>query len=542
MASAPVQFQAERQRYLQRMEDARRAGQIDLAFRIADEAVSKGYEDGALLSHAAYHRLNFGDVQGALALAERAKKAAPRDVNALNVLGLCLQKLARHEEAIAAFNAAIRISPTAVAPHFNKACSLEETKELSAARAEFERTIALEPAHPDALAHLASLTAQRGAMQKAREYGERALRFNPNQPIATLAVAVADVEDRQYEAAQRRLVPVFRNPELSVLGRALANGLMGDTFDGLGKIDEAFAAYSASAAIFNSLYRQKAESDETGWERVRRLAGFFRALSDDEWRAPDDGGESPVGTHIFLVGFPRSGTTLLENVLGSHPDIETMEEIECLNETAADFIRPREGLRRLAAMSAGELEPYRKDYWRRVSETGLDLKKPIFIDKMPFYSIVQGAIAKLFPRAKILFALRDPRDVVLSCFRRRLSMYEMTTLEGVARYYDGVMTLSDVFRGKLALPVFDLRYESVVADFEGELRKVCEFLGVEWDEKMRDFTARAARRPINTPSAAQISRGLYSQGVAHWRKYEKHLAPVLPMLDPWVKRFGYPES
>ena len=81
-----------------------------------------------------------------------------------------------------------------------------------------------------------------------------------------------------------------------------------------------------------------------------------------------------------------------------------------------------------------------------MSETGLNLKKPIFIDKMPFYSVVQGAIAKLFPRAKILFALRDPRDVVLSCFRRRLAMYEMTTLEGAARYYDGVMTLSDVYR------------------------------------------------------------------------------------------------
>jgi tetratricopeptide (TPR) repeat protein len=542
MASAPVQFQAERQRYLQRMDDARRAGQIDLAFRIADEAVSRGFEDGVLLAHAAYNRLNLGDVAGALALAERAKQQAPRDVNVLNVLGLSLAKLGRHQEAVNAFNVAIRASPASVAPHFNKACSLEEMKELTAARAEFERVIALQPAHPDALAHLASLTAQRGAMKKAREYAERALRYNPNQPIATLAVAVADVEDRQYEAAQRRLFPVFRNPELSVLGRALANGLVGDTFDGLGKVDEAFSAYSASAAIFNGLYRAKAESDEASSDRLARFAEFFRALPDNGWRAPDNGGESPVGTHVFLVGFPRSGTTLLENVLGSHPGIETMEETECLNATAADFVRPRDGMHRLAAMSAAGLEPYRKDYWRRVSETGLNLKKPIFIDKMPFYSIVQGAIAKLFPRAKILFALRDPRDVVLSCFRRRLTMYEMTSLQGAARYYDGVMTLSDVYRRKLALPVFDLRYENVVADFEGEFRKVCEFIGVEWDEKMRDFTARAARRPINTPSAAQVSRGLYSQGVAHWRKYAKHLEPVMPVLEPWVKRFGYPES
>lgn len=541
MASAPVQFQAERQRYVQRVQDAARMGQIDTAFRIADEAVARGFEDGYLLSHAAYHHLNTGDVEGAFALAERAKVHAPRDVNVLNVLGLCHQKLGRQQEALSAYNAAIRISPTTVAPHYNKACLLEDMKENSAARAEFERVIALQPAHFDALARLASLTVQRGAMQKAREHAERALRYNPNQPIANLVVAVSDVEDRNYDAAQRRLFPLFHNPELSIPGQALAHGLVGDTFDGLGKTDDAFAAYSNSAAIFHGIYRKVMESEETGWQRVERLANFFGALGDEEWRAPDDGGKSPVGTHVFLVGFPRSGTTLLENVLGSHPDIETMEEIECLNETAEDFMRKKDGMHRLANMSAAELEPYRQDYWRRVSATGLNLKKPVFIDKMPFYSVVQGCIAKLFPRAKILFALRDPRDVVLSCFRRRLAMYEMTTLEGAARYYDGVMTLSQVFRQKLALPVFDLRYENVVSDFENELRRVCDFIGVEFDEKMRDFTKRAATRPINTPSAAQVSRGLYSQGIAQWRKYEKHLAPVLPMLEPWVQRFGYGE-
>ncbi len=399
MASAP--FENQRQHYVQLLENALRAGRIGQAFQIADEAVSKGFEDSKFLSHAAYNRLNLGDVPAALALAERAREQTPRDVNVLNVLGLCLTKLGRFQDAVNVFNAAIRASPTTVAPHYNKACALEDMKENTAARVEFERTIALQPAHPDALARLASLTVQRGAMKKAREYAERALRLDPKQPIATLAVAVSDVEDRQTEAAQRRLFPLFRNPELSVLGRALAHGLIGDTFDGLNNPDEAFAAYSASAAIFHGLYRPKAESDEIGWERAERLAHYFSALDDDAWRAPDDGGESPVGTHVFLVGFPRSGTTLLENVLGSHPDIETMEEIECLNETVADFMRARDGMERLAAMSSVELEPYRRDYWRRVADAGLNLKKPILIDKMPFYSVVQCAIAKLFPRAKI---------------------------------------------------------------------------------------------------------------------------------------------
>ena len=173
-----------------------RAGQIDLAFQIADEAVSKGFEDG---SAACRMPLTTGSISAMLPARLRSPNAprevAPRDVNVLNVLGLSLAKLGRHQDAVNVFNAAIRAAPTAVAPHYNKACSLEELKEVTAARAEFERTIALQPAHPDALAHLASLTAQRGAMKKAREYGERALRYNP-QPA--------------HRHARRRRRPMWR--------------------------------------------------------------------------------------------------------------------------------------------------------------------------------------------------------------------------------------------------------------------------------------------------------------------------------------------
>jgi len=530
----------ERDRYVRAVEDAVRAGNTMQAWRVADEAVRKGFEEPILLSHAAYFHLDRGDTAGARDLAEKTLKRAPRDVAALNVLGLSLSKLGEKEQALKTFDAALRAAPGTAALYFNKGCVLEDLKNTVAARAAMERAIALQPAHPEALAHLASLTAQRGAMAKARDYARRALAYDPRQPVALLAVTVADIEDRAFERARQRLAQIMRHPELSPIGLALAHGLMGDALDGLGKQDEAFAAYTMSASIFHSLYRQKAEAKETGWERVERFAEYFREIPRGAWqRAGAKDRFSPVGSHVFLVGFPRSGTTLLENVLGSNPGIETMEEVECLIETAETFIRPRDGLDKLAAASEDELDRYRKAYWRRVKDTGVDLNRPVFIDKMPFYSVVLCAIAKLFPDARILFALRDPRDVVLSCFRRRLAMYELTSLEGAARYYDGVMTLADVYRGMLDMPVYDLRYETVVADFEAELIRVCGFLGVEYSESMRDFTRRAERRPINTPSAAQIARGLYRHGVEQWRAYEAGLKPVLPVLEPWARRFGY---
>ena len=157
-----------------------------------------------------------------------------------------------------------------------------------------------------------------------------------------------------------------------------------------------------------------------------------------------------------------------------------------------------------------------------------------------------GLIARLFPRAKILLALRDPRDVVLSCFRRRFAMnagmYEFTSLEGAAAYYGAVMRLMEIYREKLALDLIEARHERLVADFDGEVRRVCDFLGLEFRDEMRAFAARARSQNIDTPSGAQVARGLSPEGLDHWRCYAPQLQPVLAWLAPFVTQFGYPES
>jgi len=165
---------------------------------------------------------------------------------------------------------------------------------------------------------------------------------------------------------------------------------------------------------------------------------------------------------------------------------------------------------------------------------------------MPLNSVFLPLIAKLFPQAKIILALRDPRDVVLSCFRRRFGlnpgMYEFTTLETSAAYYARVMRLIGIYRGKLALDLVETRHESLVSDFENEVRKLCGFLDLPWHEEMRSFAGRAAAQNIDTPSSAQVARGLSDAGLAQWRRYSRELTLVLPMLAPFVRQFGYPES
>jgi hypothetical protein len=121
-------------------------------------------------------------------------------------------------------------------------------------------------------------------------------------------------------------------------------------------------------------------------------------------------------------------------------------------------------------------------------------------------------------------------------------MYQLLTLEGAAAFYDAVMRLSELYRHLLPLPQHEVRYEALVDDFEGTSRAACAFLGLDWNEDMLDFAARARGRDIGTPSAAQVVRGLNREGQGAWRRYREQLAAVLPLLEPWVERFGYPSE
>ncbi|HEY0222899.1 MAG TPA: sulfotransferase, partial [Pseudolabrys sp.] len=162
----------------------------------------------------------------------------------------------------------------------------------------------------------------------------------------------------------------------------------------------------------------------------------------------------------------------------------------------------------------------------------------------PLNTVKLPLIAKLFPNAKIIFALRDPRDVVFSCFRRHFkvnaTMFEFLNLTDSARFYAAIMALAEVLRDKLPLNLFEHRYEDMVVDFETRVRAVCDFVGVPWNDSMKDFNKYAPAVDLRSPSATQVRKPLYSEALAQWRRYEEQLAPIQPILRPWVEKFGYP--
>jgi len=280
---------------------------------------------------------------------------------------------------------------------------------------------------------------------------------------------------------------------------------------------------------------------------LERLKDYFGKLPASAFVAADidaAGNEHGPQHHVFLLGFARSGTTLLEEALAAHPDVATTQERDALGEAVANLFINAAGLDRLMTLRGAGLARYRRSYWQALAASGVLTDGVCLIDKQPYNTIRLPLLAKLFPVAKTLFVLRDPRDVVLSCFRRRFALNDsnrpLLTLEGAARFYDSVMQLSETYRTKLPLELMEVRHENLVNDFAGETQRICSCIGIPWTAELAKFAER--RRPVVTPTAAQLKDGLSARGLGYWLNYARELAPVLPILAPWVERFGYPAN
>jgi Flp pilus assembly protein TadD len=515
------------------------------AVGMAEAALAEGREHPLLLNLRAYRLEQQGLYAEALGDLERARGLAPGDVPTLNALGLCLANLDRLADAVEAFDAAIAADPNFAPAHFNRGWTSEQLGELDRARRAFERAHALNPRDPASTASLASLAARRGDWSAARELAGQALSLAPGEPKAAMALASTDLAAGAFREAEAMVTELISSERLGPLDRALAHGLLGDILDAADRPPEAFAEWSTANRILRAHYapRYARPGLQTAAELLAALLGYFERADPAAWRAPPAVGASPAAGHVFLVGFPRSGTTLLERVLSSRPEVLAIEERETLADPVREFMAGPAGLDRLSRIGGADLAAQRDAYWRNLGASVGDPAGKLVIDKLPLNTVKLPLIAKLFPDAKVLFAVRDPRDVVFSCLRHRFrmnaSMYEFLGLEGAARFYGDVMRFAALCRGMLEIPVHAHRYEDLVTDFDAQTQAICEFIGLRWSAEMKRFADAPGDRSIATPSSAQVARGLYSEGIGQWRRHRDALAPVMSYLQPWVERLGY---
>jgi tetratricopeptide (TPR) repeat protein len=521
------------------------------AAELAEQTLASGFEHPMLLNIAATRLEQQGRYEQALQLLERAVAIAPKDVGARNALGLCLQRLDRPAEALAHIDELLKQHADLPFAHASKGNALIALGSLGRAQQSHMRALELDPGNFTSAAALASIATHRGEHDEARRWAERALKIAPGLPDAVLSLASADLAAGELDSAEKRLQYLIMDSRAGPSDRARATGLLADVLDAGRRYGEAFEAYETCNQALRQIHRGYAAANILGYTRA--LTAAMEKIDAGQWRtslpAPgpqvsgSQGSDLQAAGHVFLIGFPRSGTTLLEVVLDGNPRVVSLEEHELLADGVLAFMREPVDLLPLARAEIQAVSALRQAYWRRVRDAGADVAGKVFVDKHPLNSMKLPLIAKLFPQAKILFAVRDPRDVILSCFRRRFkmnpSMYELLTLPGAAAFYAAVMTFADTARRALLLDWREVRYESLIAGFEREMRGVCEFIGLEWDAAMGEFAGRAAAREHATPSTAQLSQGLITTATAQWRNYEPYIRPALPVLEPWMKRFNY---
>ena len=519
-------------------------GDLELAARLSQAALAAGVSHPLLFKLRAVTHERRGRLDAAIQDFQAALALAPNDFAASSALGSCLARSGRIPDALAALDASIALNGGYAPAHCNRGWALETSGDRAGARAAYERAIAIDPDNLQALGGLAAISAQSGQAAAARDYGARALKLAPRDPAATIALAMAEVSDGDAAGAEARLRPLLGDETLPPHERGVGLTVLGDALDQIGRNEEAFSAYASANAALASLYdAPSASHQEAGSALAARLLDRFETEDPLNWRCGPAAAEAgPFRSHLFIVGFPRSGTTLTGQVLAAHPDAVVLDEQETLAGAAKAFLSDPAGLDRLARLDAEGLAPFRRDYHQLVLSLA-DAEGKAFVDKLPMNVVGLPLIAKLFPEARILLVRRDPRDVVLSCFRRQFApggaSREFFDLARTAAFYDQVMRLTELYRCKLELELSVLRYEDLVADFEGRSGEICAFAGLEWAPDLADLAGASQAREIATPSASQVRRGLYDQGVGHWRHYFEALEPILPVLQPWIEEFGY---
>jgi Tfp pilus assembly protein PilF len=542
MSDAAVVSDAEAETLFSDLREAVQRGERERALVLAERCEAADLEHPLILTLAAEAAEARGDDERAAGLLRRAIDLAPDQAEAWRRFAVVLGRLGLLEPARTAADHALSLAPGAGPCLVAAGAAAFAVGDLAPAAAHYEAAAA--SGSIEAIEALGAIAARRGLAKEARALAGRALAAEPDRVGPVLTLARADLLEADPAAADRRLTELLAGAVSEALEVAALN-LRAEARDAQGETDRAFADYQARNARIARANRPT-PGQERRLDEARRLTTWFGEAEVRSWRrrAGDDlEGAGTVRRHAFLVGFPRSGTTLLEKALASHPQVVTLEEVDCLGEAGRDFLAGPAQLSALEAIDHEEADRRRALYWQGVRQgLGEDLAGKTLLDKMPLHTLALPVIAKLFPDALILFALRDPRDVVLSCFRRRFrqnaAMAEFLTLPDAACYYDAVMTLAGVYRALLSLEALDVRHEAVVADFDTQLGRILDALDLPWDDGVRGFATRAAVRP-RTPSDLQLTAGLNDAGVGQWRRYASYLEDVRAILDPWADRWGY---
>lgn len=506
-------------------------GDLALAIQCLEAAV-------AVNGKVALYQRNLGEIcrragllEKAEAAGRRAVKLAPSDIDAHYNLGLAYTDARNYRKAVACYRQALKLNPRHNLSWNNLGSALEQEGDKDQALAAYEKAIAIDPRHAEAQNNAGAIYSEQGRLAQARTAFQAAIDARPDFVEAhyNLSSLKKYTRDDPHLAMLERIYAA--RDKLSDHARIRYCFALGKALDDIGEFDRAFAAYDEGNRLqHKALPMDEARADAMLDEILRVFdEKFFSERAD--WQGAADSRRTP----IFIVGMPRSGTTLLEQILCSHPSVHGAGELIDLNAvitqaTAASAGQPfTAGVVHLTEAELCKLgETYLKRVWKLSPESAF------ITDKMPANFFYLGLIHLALPHAKIIHAMRDPMDSCFSCFSRLFNdtmefAYDQGTL---GRYYARYIRLMQHWHKVLpAGTILDLPYELMVEDTEGQARRVLEFVGLPWDRACLEFHKN--ERLVKTASVAQVRKPIYKSSVARWRHFSRHLRPLYELVKPY---------
>jgi len=497
------------------------------------------FADGHYLLGNALHEL--GAKAEAVASYRKALALQPDFPAALADLAAVHLDLGELDEAAPLLERALKLQPVNRVALVNRSHLLRLQGRAEEAMDTFRHALVLAPDSVDVLAGLAGLLEKTGKLDEAARIVQEGLDMEPDHIALNVVAANLDRRNRRHDEAIVRLDSTLQR-RLSASEKSEVLILLAQLCDQVGQVERAYELIVEGKKLKGNM-----ASHESGG-----IASYLARVAKAESLATEklgtifaNCGSSGTGTPVFLVGFPRSGTTLMEQMLASHPEIQTMEEKGAVGAMLLKFRMLTDGESdSLAALDEGEIRELQSVYFGEVQRHMVVRPGATFIDKLPLNIVDVPLIWRVFPDAKFILAIRHPCDSCLSCLMQDFSMNEamasFCSLESTVNTYSAVMTAWQKYVQILPLTYHRIRYEDLIADVEGQMRSLLDFLGVGWNASVMEHTAHAQNKgAINTPSYHQVTQPIYQSAKYRWKRYEAAFKPVLSQLHPFIDYFGY---
>jgi tetratricopeptide (TPR) repeat protein len=465
-----------------------------------------------------------GQREGAVASYRQALMLNPSCVEALNSLGDVLFEMRRLGEAAANYCQVLALAPRHAPAHLSLGIVLRAQRRHTDAEASCRAALAIEPNFTEALSFLGELKADRGQFAEAEELFRRAIEVDPDFSFGYASIAThrkMTAEDTEWLAGARALLA----KQLPLGHEVSLHYALGKYFDDVGRYDEAFGHYRQA----NELTKRVGSSYDGArlTQRVDAIIANLDAAFLKRCGAVGSATEVPV----FIIGMPRSGTSLTEQILASHPDVFGAGEVTFWD--AAFLAYQNAGLAGDAAHSparANLISSMAGDYLERLTTaSGMALR---VVDKMPANFLYAGLIHAAFPRARIIHMKRHPIDTCLSIYFQNFFNMDpyANDLDNLGHYYREYVRITDHWRAVLpATALLEVSYEALIEDQEGCTRRMLDFVGLPWDPKCLDF--HQTDRVVITASKWQVRQKIHAASAGRWHHYEKHVEPLRRLLN-----------